>query len=326
VTPPDDPTLLSTKVKPTPELYLSMARYQEELGKPAAAEQSYQQALRMAPKHLGAHLEYARFKERQGQTREAVQGYQKAAKLLPNEAAVFNDMGLLYAGHGMNSEALSAYGRAIEIQPRRPLYRNNMAALLVEMDRADQAMGHLMSVYPEADACYKLGYLLQKKGQTRQAMSMFSNALALCPSMTEARVWLDHLKGKTEGTPEVARRPILPRSEPQPKEPARDAKREDEPPAPPRPPKLTPSNEGRGSLRQLPPVSMPSPRPTSERMPAPASNPSLGPRRLPPTSSERPTAHNEIPATGASGVRRLTATADVPDAAPLPSALPPGRR
>jgi tetratricopeptide (TPR) repeat protein len=328
VTPPDDPTLLSTKTKATPELYLSLAQYQEELGKSAAAEQSYQQALRIAPKHLGAHLAYARFKERQGQTQEALQCYQKVARLLPNEAAVFNDMGLLYARHGMNNEALAAYSRAIELQPRRSLYRNNMAVLLVDLDRADQAMGHLTSVYPSADACYKLGYLLQKKGQTRQAMSMFSRALVLCPSMTEARLWLNHLEATAEGAApaQVARRPADPRGTPERGEPPRDARLNDIPPAPPLPGDAGPSGEGRGTLRQLPPVTKPLPRPDREEIPAPAVNPGLGPRRLPATSSERPTAHEEPAETQSSGARRQTTPTNGLEEAPLPTSLPPGRR
>ncbi len=326
VTPPEDPTLLSTKTKATPELYLSLAQYQEELGKPAAAEQSYQQALRLAPKHVGAHLAYARFKDRRGQTQEALQCYQKAARLLPNEAALFNDMGLLYARHGANNEALAAYSRAIELQPRRSLYRNNMAVLLVDMERTDQAMGHLMSVYPAADACYKLGYLLQKKGQTRQAMSMFSRALVLCPSMTEARLWLNHLEATTEGAPQVARRPPDPRVTPERGEPPRDARPNDVPPAPPLPADMGPSGEGRGTLRQLPPVTKPLPRPDREEMPAPAVNPGLGPRRLPLSSSERPTSHEEPAENQASGTRRQTPPADRLEEAPLPTSLPPGRR
>lgn len=324
VTPADDPTLLSTKSKPTPELHLSMAKYQEELGKPALAEQSYQQALRMAPKHLAAHLAYARFKERQGQTREALQLCQKAAKLWPNESAVFNDMGLIYARHGMNAEAMAAFSRAIEMQPKRALYRNNMAALLVETGHSDQAMKQLASAYPEADACYKLGFLLQAKGDTQRAVGAFSRALALNPSMNEARRWLDHLRSEPASAPRVSRRPsgvgnsaASPRSNGQ-------AVRT------PLPQQQETLPAQRAPVRQLPPVTNPLSEPTPERLPepGPASTPAPGPvpwpRRLPPTSAERPVAHTASPADRTNEVRPLDMTVDdVPDA-PLPTAHPRG--
>jgi tetratricopeptide (TPR) repeat protein len=326
VTPSDDPTLLATKSKPTPELYLSLARYQEELGKPAMAEQSYQQALRMAPKHLGAHLGYARFKERQGQAEQALQLYQKAVKLYPNAAAALNDMGLLYARHGKNTEALKAYGRAIEIQPKRALYRNNMAVLLVAMGQPDQALTHLKAAYPEADACYKLAYLLQEKGQTHQAMNLFSRALAVNPSMNEARVWLDHLRGETASTPEVARklpdagsdRPPQPRIPPQ--DP--DVKPNDKPLGASLPGESGSPEAHRGSVRPLPPVVKPLPAATSDSPRAPDTAPTPGPRRLPPTSSQRPTTQPRANADTASGLRRLAESEDDLLDAPLPVADP----
>jgi len=327
VTPPDDPTLLSTKSKPTPELYLSLAKYQEELGKPEAAEQSYQKALHLAPKHIGVHLAYARFKEQQGQTRVAIEFYQKAARIAPNEAAVFNDLGLLYTRHGMKKEALACYGRAIEIQPRRSLYRNNMAMLLVEMGQTDQALKHLTAVYPEADACYKLGYLLQSIHQTPQAVDMFSRALALNPRMTEARAWLDHLQANSERTPgsvpEVARRPVYAARSTDPKERPGTAALDDRPSAPQMPVGSPSAAEGRGSLRQLPPVSAPLPSRSRDVAPSPETVPGL--RRLPSTYPERPTAHEESPDARDPGVRRATSPAGDLDEAPLPTAVPPGR-
>lgn len=327
VTPSDDPTLLSTKSKPTPELYLSLAKYQEELGKLDAAEQSYQQALHLSPKHIGVHLAYARFKEQQGQTRAAIECYQKAARIAPNEAAVYNDLGLLYARHGMNNEALACYGRAIEIQPRRPLYRNNMAMLLVEMGRGDQALKHLTDVYPQADACYKLGYLLQRNNQTPQAVSMFSRALALNPGMTEARVWLDHLQANPgrgpEGVPEVARRPVYPARQASPTSLPGAVTRDDEPSASRMPSESPLAPESRGSLRQLPPVSAPPSIRSRDMTPVPEAVPGL--RRLPPTYPERPTAHEEAVDAKDSGVRRAAAPAGGFEEAPLPTAVPPGR-
>lgn len=206
---------LATKAKPTPELFLAMARFYEQTGKPDQAEQAYRQALKLAPMHVVAALNYARFKDRQGLAREALEAYQTAVKLHPKEASVFNDLGLFYARQGKTEESLAAFERAVQLQPKKPLYRNNVGALLVDMNRPEKALLHLSAVYGEAEAHYKLGYLLQKKGQTREAAYSFAKALQINPSMSEARVWLRHLQGGPPPQAEVARR-VIPESQPGP--------------------------------------------------------------------------------------------------------------
>ncbi len=327
VTPADDPTLLSTKAKPTPELHLSIAKYHEESGRPAAADQSYQQALRMAPKHLGAHLEYARFKERQGETREAILWCQRAARLYPNEAAVFNDLGLICAKHGIHADALAAYRRAIELQPRRALYRNNIAVLLVEMGQADQALQHLTAVYSDAEAYYKLGYLLQAKGEVHRAIGAFSQALALNPSMREAGIWLQHLQAEQATAAGASHRPwnaFATSPAPFSEEPSVWDRPGGEP--------IGATTRGTGGdtpaarvgARPSPPLRHPSPEtpvqrlPKAEPMPRP-DGPVTWPRRLPQVSPEKPVGliqprHDLAPAT-----RTLALTTEEPSEAPLPT-------
>ncbi len=336
VTPAEDPTLLSTKPKPTPELHLSMARFYEESGKPAAAEQSYQQALRMAPKHLGAHLAYARFKERQGETREAIQWCQKAARLYPNEAAAFNDLGLICARHGIQGDALAAYQRAIELQPKRALYRNNIAVLLVDMGQADQALAHLLAVYPEPEAYYKLGYLLQAKGEIHQAKDAFSRAVVLNPSMREARLWLQHLQASPSATASVGRRSSdtvervpPPRTGPP---SAADPWQSDLAWGAPPISADGPAPAPRVGARPLPPATRPLPEgpvrrlPEAETPPAQSENLVPWPRRLPPVSPERPIGFEESSRDIAPAARGLVLTIEKPADAPMPTAEPSGRR
>jgi len=325
----NDPTSLSSKPRQTPELYLSMAQFHEGAGKVALAEQAYQQALQLAPRHLGAHLAYARFKDRQGQTDPAFQIYKKAAQLYPNEAAVYNDLGLFYARHGSNQEALSAYGRAIELQPNRALYRNNVAVLLVDVGRSEQALGHLMAVYPEAEACYKVGYLLQKKGQSPQAMDYFAKATALNPSMREARVWLDHLARQSGQTPQIARRIPEVAQPPIPAQAGPGVEPQQAPPGSWVPAQRRPSEVTPPAVRPFPAVPRTLPDGSPGESVAPGAAPRPAVRPLPPTSAERPIAYEEesdvaapqaaVPATPAP---ESSPSATDLEEAPLPTAVP----
>jgi tetratricopeptide (TPR) repeat protein len=272
----DDPTLLSNKAKPSPELYATVAQFYERSGQPAQAEHVYQQSLRLWPKQLTPVLNYARFKDRQGSPQEALRLYQDAARDFPKEAAVYNDQGLFFARFGRTQEALRAFSQAIQLQPKRPLYRNNVAALLVDADRPDQALAQLKAVYGEAEACYKLGYLMEKKGASQEAQRWFARALQINPAMAEARTWLQYLQtSRTDPAAQVARRPApdpsIPAAGPRPASPSlaspsppsspaiiRDVRAE--PAIGPRVgPQSEPTRQGPGAVRPLPPSVSPLP-------------------------------------------------------------------
>jgi tetratricopeptide (TPR) repeat protein len=317
----DDPTQLSRKAKPTPELYVSVARFYEQSGNPAMADRTYQQALRLWPKNLATALNYARFKDRQGLAQEALQLYLSTAKDHPQEPAVFNDLGLFFARTGKSADGVRAFERAIQLQPNRPLYRNNLAALLVDMNQPDKAMSQLGAVYGEAEACYKLGYLLEKKGRSRDAAALFARAVQLNPKMTEARVWLQHLEGNQVPSARMAQRPMVPHGAgPETPGPASAPPilRSVSPDAPAGPRAGPQSVEGwkRPLLRAIPPPVAPLPS-VGREQPSPEGAESTPPVPEAPLPDDAP----DPPLPSDSGVRPLPHTGS--EASPPVQALPP---
>jgi Tfp pilus assembly protein PilF len=189
----DDPVSLQSKGKPGIDLYVAVARYNEESGRFAEAEGHYKRALQEWPNDLRLLLGYARLKDRLGESQEALRLYQRAAKANPREPAVPNNLAVHFARRGMLREAIGAQDRAIQLRPAEPRYRNNMAMLLVEAGRPQEAYFHLRAVYDDAVAHYNLGFLLTKKGQAQAAAQEFTVALQLNPSMAPARQWLNRL-------------------------------------------------------------------------------------------------------------------------------------
>ena len=314
----DDPTQLSRKAKPTPELYASIARFYEQSGNPGMADRTYQQALHLWPKNVAAALNYARFKDRQGLAQEALQLYLSLAKENPKEAAVFNDLGLFLARTGKSEEAVRALERAIQLQPKRPLYRNNLAALLVDVDQPDKAMSQLAAVYGEAEACYKLGYLLQYKGRSKDAAALFARAIQLNPRMTEARDWLQHLEGNKSPPAQMARRPMVPQgagpespgaaSEP----PILRSVSPDAPVGPRAGPQSVPGWKKPAGVRPLPPPVTPLPSVNQEdRARAPGNRPGEIPPPETPSAEEPPWPDRAEP-------RSPPPEAPLPDEAPDP--------
>jgi Tfp pilus assembly protein PilF len=289
----DDPTSLSSPGKPSAELYLSFARYQEQSGQLAEAEQSYRLALQVSPKHLKAHLLYARFKDRQGQSNEAMAIYQKVAKLYPNEAAVYNDVGLFFAKQGKSREAIQTYEKAIKLQPKQAVYRNNLAIVLVDLQQPEKALTQLSAVYNEAEAAYNVGYLLQKKGQVVEAAQYFGKAVEANPEMEEARAWLHHLHTQLSQTTQIARRstPQYPAAAQQDRAAAAPQMTMEPPPA--TPPVATPPVAPPANHPPTPPVI--SPRASVEEdSPPPAPVPQQQPQSRRPALPERPAVERPV--------------------------------
>lgn len=317
----EDPTSLRTKSKVSPELYIAAAQVHESAGRLARAENAFQQAFRLAPRYLPTHLAYARFKDRQHQSREALEIYLRLAREYPNEAPVFNDLGLYYARRGMNQEAIAAFERAVLLQPKRQLYRNNLAVVLVQSNALEPAMAQLLAVYTEAEACYKLGYLLQKKGDTELAVEYFGRALQLQPGMAEARQWHDHLQRQLAGrrTPGAPRQSEFGAALPVPPRNPRELRTAARPPMTPADIAVPPGNRQRPPGEPMPPAG-PAPSgvpqsaaPSADPLPVRQLPPM--PRRLPSTQMEDPPTDEEppMPPTKSEG-QRPTPGADHPPA------------
>ncbi len=172
-----------------PELYVASARLYEKNGNFIGAADQYEKALKVSPDNLVALLSYAHMLDRQNKLDQATMLYQRAARAHPHEAAAFNDLGLCYARRRMLNESITALSDAVRLQPERELYRNNLATVLVEQNRADEALKQLQAVQADAVAHYNVGYLLQQHGQDQLAAGYFSRAAQLDPSFVAAQNW-----------------------------------------------------------------------------------------------------------------------------------------
>lgn len=206
-----DPTRLSSNATPGPELYVAVAKAEEQRKRYDEAEAQYAKALSICPDHLPSMLAYAQFLDRRDRVNEAIQEYEQAVRVHPREAVAWNSLGLCHAEHQGFPKAASALEQAVALEPAQSLYRNNLAAVLVEMDRNSDAFAQLRAVEDEATAYYNLGYLLQQRGRTEAAAGHFAAALRANPQLSDARTWLDHLQSsKMPQQATMASRPSAP--------------------------------------------------------------------------------------------------------------------
>lgn len=181
-----------------PDLYVASARLYERNGNFIGAADQYQKALKVAPDNLVALLSYAHLLDRQEKLDQATQLYQRAVKAHPHEASAHNDLGLCYARRRMLNESVASLSEAARLQPQRELYRGNLATVLIEQNRADEALKQLQAVQADAVAHYNVGYLLQQRGQDQLAANYFNRAAQLDPSFTAARDWSMRMAARTQ--------------------------------------------------------------------------------------------------------------------------------
>ena len=111
----------------------------------------------------------------------------------PKEGAVYNSLAIHYTQQSMYRESLAAFQQAIVLRPKEVLYRNNAAALLVQLNRPQDAFFQLYAVHDPAMAHYNLGVLLAKNGQPQPAVRQFS--LALHEPVAAAGAAMDRASG-----------------------------------------------------------------------------------------------------------------------------------
>ncbi len=189
-----DPISLSVPAKESAEFNVAVARMAEQSENTAKAEYHYRKAIQLDATYLDALMGYAHMLDRQGKLAQAAEHYRMAINAVPNNPTAHNDLGICYARQGRLDEAVASLEKAIQLQPKQARYRNNLATILVQANQPEKAFTHLCAVHPRGVACYNLGYLMQKAGNQEKAVQLFEQALALDPSLTQARVWLTSLR------------------------------------------------------------------------------------------------------------------------------------
>jgi Flp pilus assembly protein TadD len=124
------------------------------LGDRIAAENSYRQALAVAPRDIGARLGMAKLK-----IRDDVRGAEVALREIlaqaPRDPTVLNDLGYVLDLQERHAEAQSCYAQAIAVAPTRMAPRVNLALSLALSGQADRGEAMLRDLVASSRATQK---------------------------------------------------------------------------------------------------------------------------------------------------------------------------
>jgi len=111
---------------------------------PDSALALYQQALRLDPDYVHAHLHAALLFRSKGAQDQAIEHLLAASRLVPNSQMILNNLALAYRAVGENDSALTTIDRALALPPGgSPTLHLNRASILISAGRSDEAAREL---------------------------------------------------------------------------------------------------------------------------------------------------------------------------------------
>jgi tetratricopeptide (TPR) repeat protein len=160
-------------------------------GDPEGAEEAFNEALVIDPKHVKSLVNLSRVLLDQNRAGEAFETLMKADALDAASKDVPRLLGRAFAAHGKTEDAIAAYRRAIEIDAKDCWAMNNLGLLFLEGKRAEEALPLLMQaieIEPGIPAFHNnLGMALEHMGDFKAAAEAYKGALAVDPSYEKAK-------------------------------------------------------------------------------------------------------------------------------------------
>ena len=156
------------------------------------AEKSFDEALKLNPKHVKSLVNWSRVLLDRNQPDAAVEKLTLAGELDPKSGDVQRLLGRAYHAQGKIDDAVAAYRRAIEIDPKDSWAMNNLGLLFLDQGRADDALPLLagaVGLGKDVAAFHNnLGMALEHTGRFSAAAAEYTGALTADPAYDKAKL------------------------------------------------------------------------------------------------------------------------------------------
>lgn len=136
-----------------------------------------------------------------GQAAAAASCYQKAILINENFADAHSNLGVILKSEGHILRAIDCYKRALDIDPTLGETYNNLANAYQEIGELSEAVEAYLQAsdrLPESDTVhYNVGMLLDRQGQSEDALAHLRRALEINPKRSDAKHLVAALEGRT---------------------------------------------------------------------------------------------------------------------------------
>jgi len=175
-------------------------------GDSARAEQAFEKALSVDPRHVKSLVNLSRVLIERKRYDDAIERLTRAAEIDPESATVYRLLGRTYGSRGKVDEAVDAYHRAIELNSGDVWSMNNLGLLFLETNRASEALPllakavELRNDVPEFHNNF--GIALERTGRFRAAEAAYGDALKADPRYAKAKQNLARVEHVSSGPEE----------------------------------------------------------------------------------------------------------------------------
>ena len=201
-----DETLWSYSVKyggePVAHLNLGMSK-----SDPHARKKHLEDALRLAPNYVIAHIDLGLVLIRLGETKEGLEHLERAVELEPNTARPHYWLSSAYATLGRKREAADESAEAARLDPRNLKYQLKAARNAQAIGDYEGSLGHLEAIgryEPDyKNALFLKGFALQRTGELAGAIGAYRAFLTHKPDHCQAHFNLGFALMKTGQHPQA---------------------------------------------------------------------------------------------------------------------------
>jgi tetratricopeptide (TPR) repeat protein len=166
----------------------------ERLGKEAQAVEFYQDCLKFKNYLKPPAQRLAAIYFKNGQLEKTVQQYELLKQQYPDDISTLVTLGYLYCANKDYTRAIETFNTAILIHPDNFLIRDDYLEQLISDGLLQEALERLENLLDEqpdrADLIAKQADVLSMFGETADAISLYQQALRICPEFLEATVKL----------------------------------------------------------------------------------------------------------------------------------------
>jgi Flp pilus assembly protein TadD len=166
------------------------------LGAPGAARGALERAVALEPGLAPAHSALGIARDQEGEHRAAEAAHRRAVELAPREAAYHNNLGFCLYLQGRFREAASVLERAVALDGGSRRLHLNAGFAQGRAGDLGRAEAHFRVAGAPGEADNNLGFVLESRGELREAERRYRAALEAAPSLAEARVNLARVSGR----------------------------------------------------------------------------------------------------------------------------------
>lgn len=174
----------------TADTQFAAGQLAESQGSFDVAQQRYEQALQIDPKHQSTLYRSAIVHTQLKQYPAAIGRWNRYVEASNGNATGYNNLALTYELAAKPLEAETTYKHGVAKNPQDETLHVNYGLMLARAGRISEAEAQLKKVLQPAEVAYNIGSVYEELGKKDQAKQKYQEALSLNPKMTDAQTRL----------------------------------------------------------------------------------------------------------------------------------------